>query len=184
MNKNHGENRFVVRFKKTTEDDISALTEIMKRAFDDEAIRFKGDPKGGGPPGYDDGSFLTKWGITGNCQSPPVSLCKFLVDTKKGEKLVGAFIVFPGEEVGDPGNNILGTILLILSGKTEELAPRLCSIYSQHFLQNDGNLGLLNGLYVTTTSMRRTASSRSEKYGIQSLIRRKAAPTPTSMEES
>ena len=112
MTKNHGENRFLVRLEKATEEDIPELTKIMKKAFDDEAIRFKGDSKGGGPSGYDDGSFLMKWGFTGDGQNPPGSLYRIFVDTEKGEKLIGAFIVFIGEKMGPPGNNVLGTIFV------------------------------------------------------------------------
>ena len=113
MTKNHGESKFLVRFERATEEDVPELTKIMKKAFDDETIRFKGDPEGGGPPGYDDGSFLMKWGFTGDGgRYSPGLLCKILVDTEKGEKPVGAFIVFMGEKMGTTGNNILGTIFV------------------------------------------------------------------------
>ena len=109
---NREETKPAVSFEKATQEDIRELTRIMKRAFDDEAIRFKGDPKGGGPPGYDDGSFLTKWGLTGNGQHQPGSLIKILVDTDSGRKPVGAFIVFVGNRLGRPGSNVLGTIFV------------------------------------------------------------------------
>lgn len=112
MIRNYRENKPLVRFEKATEKDVPELTKIMKKAFDDDAIRFKGNPEGGGPPGYDDGSFLMKWGLTGDGQNPPGLLCKILVDTEKGEKLVGAFIVFIDEKVGTPGNNTLGNIFV------------------------------------------------------------------------
>lgn len=112
MAENHGQNKLLARFEKASKEDIPELTKIMKRAFDDEAIRFKGDPRGGGPPGYNDGSFLMKWGFTGDGQNPPGLLCKILMETERGEKLVGAFIVFIGEKVGGPGNNTLGTIFV------------------------------------------------------------------------
>lgn len=109
---NHEQNGLPLRFEKASKDDIPELTKIMKRAFDDEAIRFKGDSKGGGPPGYDDGSFLMRWGFTGDDQNPPGLLYKILIDREIGEKLVGAFIVFIGEKLGSPGNNTLGTIFI------------------------------------------------------------------------
>lgn len=43
-------------------EDVAVLTPIMRRAFDDDSRLFFERPSGG-PPGYDDGSFLTKWGI-------------------------------------------------------------------------------------------------------------------------
>jgi GNAT superfamily N-acetyltransferase len=112
MVRNRGEERFMIYFEKATEKDIPELTKIMKKAFDDEAIRFKENPKGGGPPGYDDGSFLMKWGFTGDSQNSPGSLFKILIETEKGETPVGAFIVFIGEKDGSLGNNTLGTIFV------------------------------------------------------------------------
>jgi ribosomal protein S18 acetylase RimI-like enzyme len=112
MVRSHGEDRFMICFEKATEGDIPELMKIMKKAFDDEAIRFKGNPEGGGPPGYDDGSFLMKWGFTGDGQNSSGSLYKILVETEKAEKLVGAFIVFIGEKDGSPGDNTLGTIFV------------------------------------------------------------------------
>ena len=46
--------------------DLKELTNVMKRAFDDDAIRFNNQPEGGGPPGYDNGEFLKKWAPKGN----------------------------------------------------------------------------------------------------------------------
>lgn len=43
-----------------TKEDIPVLTPIMKRAFDNDAELFFGKPEGG-PPGYDDGTFLERW---------------------------------------------------------------------------------------------------------------------------
>jgi ribosomal protein S18 acetylase RimI-like enzyme len=112
MAENHGRNRLPLCFEKASEEDVPELTKIMKSAFDDDSIRFKGDLGGGGPPGYDDGSFLMKWGFTGDGRNPPGLLYKILVDTERGEKLVGGFIVFIGGKLGSPGNNTLGTIFV------------------------------------------------------------------------
>jgi hypothetical protein len=60
MAANHGQNKLQLHFERASEEDVLELTKIMKNAFDDETIRFKGDSRGGGPPGYDDGSFLKK----------------------------------------------------------------------------------------------------------------------------
>jgi RimJ/RimL family protein N-acetyltransferase len=84
-----------VVFKKAAEDDIPELTEAMTRAFDDDARRFKGDPKGGGPPGYNTGEFLRKWMRSGVCYK-----------ITEGERVVGGFIVF----INKDGKNDLGSI--------------------------------------------------------------------------
>jgi len=43
------------------ESDIAILTPVMKRAFDADAQFHLGHD--GGPPGYDDGSFLRQWAL-------------------------------------------------------------------------------------------------------------------------
>ncbi len=47
-------------FERVTQDDVDTLTQIMKRAFDEDSRRHLGQPSGG-PPGYDDGSFIRRW---------------------------------------------------------------------------------------------------------------------------
>ena len=49
-------------FTPMTQEDIPLLAPIMKCAFDDDSRLFFGSPEGG-PEGYDDGSFLKKWGF-------------------------------------------------------------------------------------------------------------------------
>ena len=112
MNEKHHNILSSVRFARATIDDIVQLTRIMTKAFDDDAIKFKGDPNGGGPPGYDDGSFLMKWGFHGYAQCPPGHLYKIILETLKGYESIGAFVVFLGCDVGKPGYNILGTIFV------------------------------------------------------------------------
>ena len=41
---------------------INELTKIMERAFDEDTRIHLGEEKGG-PDGYEDGSFLRKWGL-------------------------------------------------------------------------------------------------------------------------
>ncbi|MDH5482410.1 MAG: GNAT family N-acetyltransferase [Candidatus Bathyarchaeota archaeon] len=101
-----------LRFEKATVDDIPKLTENMTRVFNNDTRRFRGKPEEGSPPGYDDGSFLMKWGLTGNGQYPLGSFYKILIGAEKRGKPAGVFIVFVGEKVGKPGNNVLGTILV------------------------------------------------------------------------
>ena len=47
-------------FAPITESDIPELTDVMTRAFDDDARKHLGRPCGG-PEGYDDGEFFRKW---------------------------------------------------------------------------------------------------------------------------
>ncbi len=52
--------------------DIDRLTSIMKRAFDQDSLRHTGRP--GGPPGYDTGEFLSKWGFHESATSLTISV--------------------------------------------------------------------------------------------------------------
>ena len=47
-------------FKKLSDEDISMLSEIMRRAYDKDTLEFLGEDAGG-PKGYDDGSLLRKY---------------------------------------------------------------------------------------------------------------------------
>ncbi len=87
-----------VAFQKIDATDIKPLTNIMKRAFDEDSKRYLGI-EGGGPPGYDDGTFLTKYALDSSSQA-----FKILMENK----LIGAVILWIGED----GNNYLGNIFV------------------------------------------------------------------------
>ena len=82
-----------------TEADVPELTDVMTRAFDDDARKHLGQAKGG-PPGYDDGEFFRKW--------------LFGFDVTRGYKAVsdgravGGIIVW----ILPDDRNILGTIFV------------------------------------------------------------------------
>jgi len=74
--------------------DVDTLTEVMTRAFDDDARRHLGVPKGG-PPGYDTGEFLREYALDPRARAFAAVL--------EGRP-VGAIIVFPRED----GHHVLG----------------------------------------------------------------------------
>ena len=80
-------------------EDIDILTEIMKRAFDEDSRIAFGEGKTGGPEGYDNGEFLKKWGIN----SPSKSFKIYLEG-----KLIGGIILW----INKNENNSLGTIFI------------------------------------------------------------------------
>ena len=80
------------------EKDLGPLTEIMIRAFDHDTKIHLGEEKGG-PDGYDDGSFLRKWGLN----SPTDSFKVLLNGT-----LIGGVIVW----ILKNRKNFLGTIFI------------------------------------------------------------------------
>jgi len=73
-----------LEFAPLRNEDIPILTPIMKRAFDDDSRLYFTNPVGG-PPGYDDGTFLEKWGL-----DPKASAFRI---NKDGEA-IGAMILF------------------------------------------------------------------------------------------
>ena len=81
------------------EDDIPELTKIMQRAFDDDAQKHLGKPRGG-PPGYDDGEFFRTWLL------PYKESIGYLIFSE--QTMIGGIIVWSLPE----GHNILGTIFI------------------------------------------------------------------------
>ncbi|MCL2697945.1 MAG: GNAT family N-acetyltransferase [Oscillospiraceae bacterium] len=85
-------------FEKIVKDDINALTQIMKRAFDEDSRRHLGMEEGG-PPGYDNGDFIRKWYFQNNSHAYKVS---------KGDEIIGAINVF----ICDDNVNYLGNMFV------------------------------------------------------------------------
>jgi GNAT superfamily N-acetyltransferase len=81
-----------------TKDEYMPLTAIMTRAFDHDAWMHLGEEKGG-PEGYDDGRFLTKWGLNSATESFKVLLNGIPI---------GGVIVW----IRKDGGNYLGTIFV------------------------------------------------------------------------
>ena len=88
-----------IEFNKITEKDISKLTEVMKRAFDDDAQKHLGQERGG-PEGYDDGEFFRQW-LFGYQESVGYKI-------ELENQVIGGIIVWILPE----GHNILGTIFI------------------------------------------------------------------------
>ena len=87
--------------EKLKEEHIPELTEVMTRAFDHDSQIHLGEEKGG-PEGYDDGSFLRRWGLHEDSDS-------YVVKIEEG-KLIGSITVFASKE--REGNNVLGNMFI------------------------------------------------------------------------
>jgi GNAT superfamily N-acetyltransferase len=86
-------------FEEIVEADIPRLTEVMARAFDDDAQRHRGLERGG-PEGYDNGDFFRKW-LFGYQESVGYKV------SRGGRAIAGIIVwILPG------GHNILGTIFV------------------------------------------------------------------------
>lgn len=81
-----------------TGEDIHELTRVMTLAFDDDAQKHLGQPKGG-PPGYDTGDFFRKW-------MPYKKSVTYRIVAEG--KTVGGIIVW----IYEHGRNVLGTIFV------------------------------------------------------------------------
>ncbi|NLN47140.1 MAG: GNAT family N-acetyltransferase [Clostridiaceae bacterium] len=77
-------------FHPLKEEDIEPLTRIMKRAFDEDT-RIHLDRESGGPPGYDNGEFLRKWGLHPHSTAFRI---------QSGDRTVGAVIVWINRKTG------------------------------------------------------------------------------------
>lgn len=87
-----------ITFVPLKSQNIENLTAIMKRAFDEDS-RIHLGREAGGPPGYDDGSFLRKWGLASNATS---------FEIYRDTKLIGGIILW----IHSNGENYLGCIFL------------------------------------------------------------------------
>ncbi len=88
-----------LEFKSIIEDDLIEITEIMMRAFDDDARQYQGKEKGG-PEGYDNGEFFRKW-LFGYDESTGF---KIILDSNT----IGAMILW----IFSDGKNLLGNIFI------------------------------------------------------------------------
>ena len=88
-----------LKFIPFTEGDIPELAPIMKRAFDEDTRIHLGRDEGG-PPGYDNGEFLKKWGLHEGATPFKISL---------NDKVIGAIILWINNE---NHHNGLGIIFL------------------------------------------------------------------------
>lgn len=87
-----------LRLKKLEETDIVPLTKIMTSAFDYDTKIHLGYPSGG-PDGYNDGSFLRRWGL----HKYATSYCIF-----GDNKLIGGIILW----IKQDNHNSLGCIFI------------------------------------------------------------------------
>ncbi len=84
---------------KLTENDIDVLIPIMTDAFNKDAEIHLGKDVKFGPPGYDNGEFLRKWGLAEDSESYKIYY---------NDKIIGACILW----INENKENFLGTIFI------------------------------------------------------------------------
>ncbi|NRY63691.1 GNAT family N-acetyltransferase [Clostridium beijerinckii] len=102
-----------IKFDKMTEKDITSLVKIMKRAFDYDAQIHLGKETGG-PLGYDDGTFLSKWGL----DKKATSYCIYLNDV-----LIGGTILW----INENNENYLGSLFIDPDYEDKGIGTRIWS---------------------------------------------------------
>ena len=100
-----------LRFKPLEETDIDELTEIMKDSFNYDSKIHLGTE--GGPPGYDDGSFIRRWGLDNGSDAYKVLL---------EDKTVGMVILWINKETNE---NFLGAIFVDASEQDKGLGKEI-----------------------------------------------------------
>lgn len=86
-------------FEKIKEEDISILTPIMKRAFDEDTRIHLGN-ECGGPPGYDNGDFLRNYALHKDSTAFKISM---------NGRVIGAIIIWINNSTN---HNFLGNIFI------------------------------------------------------------------------
>lgn len=109
-----------LEFELMREEDISALTPVMRRAFDDDAQKHLGKDQGG-PPGYDNGDFFREWLL------PYEESKGYLISS--GESIIGGIIVWILPE----GHNILGTIFVDPDWQDQGVGQRIWAFIEETY---------------------------------------------------
>lgn len=93
----------MLKLEKFAEKDIDVLSPIMKRAFDEDS-RISLQGQAGGPPGYDDGSFLRKWFLSSKATAFVIELDDYpiggvnLFINPDGSNFLGCLFIDPKYE--------------------------------------------------------------------------------------
>jgi GNAT superfamily N-acetyltransferase len=99
-------------FEEITEADIPELTDVMTRAFDDDAQKHLGKQRGG-PPGYDNGDFFRQW-LFGQTFTDgfkvlahgKIVAAAIMWDLPDGHNILGAMFVDPAAQDGGVGTRL------------------------------------------------------------------------------
>lgn len=102
-----------INFEKMYESNIEYLLPIMKRSFDYDTKIHLGK-EAGGPPGYDDGTFLRRWAF----DKAATSYCIYY-----GNILIGGVILWINED----NNNYLGTLFIDVKYEDKGIGTKVWS---------------------------------------------------------
>jgi hypothetical protein len=107
-------------FEEISEEDISILTPIMKRAFDEDA-RIHLGKECGGPPGYDNGDFLRKYALHKDSTAFKISM---------NGRVIGAIILWIDNSTK---HNFLGNIFIDVDLQNKGICKRVWEFVEHEF---------------------------------------------------
>lgn len=107
-------------FEEINEEDISILTPIMKRAFDEDA-RIHLGKECGGPPGYDNGDFLRKYALHKDSTAFKISM---------NGRVIGAIIVWINNSTN---HNFLGNIFIDVDVQNKGIGKKVWEFIEHEF---------------------------------------------------
>ncbi|MBB6716077.1 GNAT family N-acetyltransferase [Clostridium gasigenes] len=110
----------MLKFELLEEKDIEILTPIMEKSFDEDARIHLNEPKGG-PPGYDNGDFLRKYGLSKEATSYKISLER---------TAIGCVILWINNETKI---NFLGNIFIDVSLQNKGLGKRVWRFIEEEY---------------------------------------------------
>ena len=110
----------MLKFELLEEKDIEILTPIMEKSFDEDARIHLNEPKGG-PPGYDNGDFLRKYGL-----SKESTYYKILLE---GEA-IGCIILWVNKETKI---NFLGNVFIDVSLQNKGLGKKVWRFIEEEY---------------------------------------------------
>ncbi|MTI70333.1 MAG: GNAT family N-acetyltransferase [Firmicutes bacterium] len=109
----------MISFSTLKKEDVESLTQIMTRAFDEDSKIHLGKEKGG-PPGYDTGDFLMKWGLHKDSSAYKIYY---------KEELIGGIILWIKED----GNNSLGCMFIDPKMENEGIGTQVWSLVEHNY---------------------------------------------------
>lgn len=110
-----------LHFAALREEDIPALTHIMKRAFDEDTRIHLGEPTGG-PPGYDNGDFLRRYAI----EDTTTTALKII----QNSCVIGAVIMWINEKTNE---NYLGNLFLDPENENKGIGKAVWEMVEQRY---------------------------------------------------
>lgn len=129
----------VLQFIPTHQRDIDVLTDIMKRAFEEDSMMHIG--KKIGPPGYNNGDFIRKWCFNKNVTSFTIQIddniigcINLFINHQTNINVLGSLFIDPDYKAKGIGTAVWRQIEQLYPHTKEWHTETIChSIYNHYF---------------------------------------------------